>query len=96
MSTIKTILLFLRRTLLFVLIAYWMGFIGFTIEKLAAGGLRAVVGFYIHIAGAPFEWNWKVFLAQQLTILAITLVLCFFEWRLLSARRAADGHGVTR
>jgi hypothetical protein len=64
-----------------LLIAYWVVFISYTIMHLVTGDPGAVVVWYRHIAGAPFQWSWGVFLAQQIGILAITLALCFFGRR---------------
>jgi hypothetical protein len=81
MNSFKMILLLLRRGLLILLILYWVSFIGFTVDKFVVGGPRAVVGYYVHLAGAAFNWRWRVFLAQQIVLLAVTLALCFLELR---------------
>ena len=88
MNAMKTILRSLRRGLMWLLIAYWAVFIGYTIKNLVQGGPEAVVRFYRHIlymhAGAqqvPTEWNWGPFLAAQAVYLAITLALIYFERR---------------
>jgi hypothetical protein len=81
MNLIKIILRLLRRSLIWLLIAYWIVFVSYTIMHLAAGGPGAVVVWYRHIGGMPFRWNWWMFLAGQMVVLAITVTLCFLEWR---------------
>jgi hypothetical protein len=88
MNALKTMLRLLRRGLMWLLIVYWVVFIGYTIKSLIQGGPEAVVRFYRHIfymhAGAlqvPVEWNWGPFLAAQAVYLAITLALILFERR---------------
>ena len=81
MNPFKMILRLLRLGLLWLLIVYWAIFISYTIMHLVTGGPSAVVRWYRHIAGAPFQWNWEAFLAGEMVILATTLVLGFFEWR---------------
>lgn len=68
----------IRRVLIWILLMYWAIFIGYTAVKFFSGGPSAVVVWYRHIARAPFQWDWRVFLAQQAAILTITLALCFF------------------
>jgi len=64
---------------------YWGIFISYTTMHLVTGGPSAVVGWYKHISGAPFQhWSWGKFLAGQIAIFAITLALCYFEWRRLT------------
>lgn len=81
MSILTTIFRFLRRGLLWLLLIYWAIFIGYTAVKLFRGGPSAVVVWYRHMARATFHWNWGTFLAQHSAILAVTLALCFLEWR---------------
>jgi hypothetical protein len=90
MKTLRAILFILRRGLLMVLIVYWFGFIGFTLEKLAVGGPRALIGFYVHISGQVFNWKWPSFLLDQLVILTITLAVYFIDRR---ASKPADTSG---
>ncbi len=78
MNSLKMIFRLLRRGLIWLLIAYWVVFVGYTIMHLVTGGPGAVVVWYRHIAKMPFQWNWGVFLAGQIVILAITVALCFF------------------
>jgi hypothetical protein len=81
MNSFKLIFRLLRRVLAWLLIAYWVVFVSYTIMHLITGGPGGVVVWYRHIARAPFQWNWGVFLAGQMIILAITVVLCIFERR---------------
>jgi hypothetical protein len=86
MSLTKSILRLLRRGLVWLLIAYWVVFLGYTIKNLAMGGPRAVVAWYMHVSyagGLPLQWSWGRFLARQVAILAITLAVC------ISARRSS-------
>jgi hypothetical protein len=76
MKSFKVIFRFLRRFLLWLLVAYWVVFVGYTVTHLITGGPAAVVVWYRHIARMP-QWNWAVFLAGQIIVLAITLTLCF-------------------
>ena len=73
----------ISRGLFWLLAAYWVVFIGYTIKNLVAGGSDAAVVWYRHIAGALFlwQWHWGVFLIQQIATLAITLAAWFFGWR---------------
>jgi hypothetical protein len=90
MSILKNILRFLRRCLLGLLVGYWSIFIGYSVIKLIGGGPSRVLSWYEHIYGTGIhlkgdllvlrEWSWKEFLAYQVIYLAITLILCFFEW----------------
>lgn len=81
MNTFKAILRLLRRGLMWVLIAYWVIFVSYSIMHLVTGGPNGVVVWYRHISRAPFEWNWGVFLAGQMFILAVTVVLFIFGRR---------------
>ena len=80
MNVFKIISRLLLLGLTWLLIAYWVAFIGYTIMRLVTGGPSAVVVWYMHIThvnGAPVQWSWSAFLARQIGILAITLALCF-------------------
>lgn len=81
MNSLKMIFRLLRRGLIWLLIAYWVAFVGYTIMHLVTGGPGAVVVWYKHIARMPFQWNWPVFLAGQMAILTATVLLYFFERR---------------
>lgn len=81
MNTFKAILRVLRRSLMWVLIAYWVIFVSYSMMHLITGGPGAVVVWYRHIARAPFQWNWEMFLAGQMLILAATVAVYFFERR---------------
>jgi len=84
MIIFQVILRALRRVFIWLLGAYWLVFIGYTIKNLVAGGPGAVVGWYKHISHMPglsFRWDWRVFLIQQVVMLAITLMLWFFGRR---------------
>jgi len=89
MIIFQVIFRLLRRGLILLLGTYWVAFVGYTIKNLVAGGPSAVVVWYRHIARA-FPWDWRVFLAQQIVILAITLALCLFE------RRTSDLNGTSK
>ncbi len=78
MNVFRIFLRLLRSGLILWLITYWAIFISYTIMNLATGGPTALVAWYRHIARAPFQWNWRVFLAAQMGILAFTLVVLFF------------------
>ena len=84
-------LLLLRRFLLFWLLLYWVAFVGSTAGKLIQDGPARVVAYYRYTLCEyrlePCQWSWRVFLTIQFTYLAITLLLCFFEWRSLRRRR---------
>ncbi len=90
MKTLKIIIQVLRRSLLGLLIAYWVIFICYTVEKFITGGSSSVVGWYGHIDASVLhrgdewylaKWSWETFLVKQLAILAITLSLHLFEQR---------------
>jgi hypothetical protein len=84
-TVLRTILRFLRATLLWVLLLYWLVFVGYTFEKLATGGREALVAWYAHISAPPllaeFHWNWGLFIAKQAGMAAVTLALLYLEWR---------------
>jgi hypothetical protein len=90
MNFLKLIARLLRRGFLWLFLAYWMMFIGYTVTNFVVGGSSEVVRWYEHIDRNSLQWNWswKRFLARQLLILAITLTLWFFARR--SARRRLD------
>jgi hypothetical protein len=82
MNLFKMIFQLFRRGLVWLFIAYWVCFIGYTIMHLVTGGPGAVVIWYRHISGVPFHsWNWIAFLAGQIGILVITIVVYFFGRR---------------
>ena len=90
MIIFRFILRALRRILIWLLGAYWLVFVSYTIKNLVVGGPGAVVAWYQHISysgGLSFRWDWRVFLAQQAAMLAVTLVLCFFGRRTTARRR---------
>ena len=64
----------------FVLIGYWVVFIGYTIKNFMTGGQLAVETWYRHVSQRPFEtqWGWGVFWAQQAALLLITILVCLF------------------
>jgi hypothetical protein len=77
----QSILRAVRHFLILLLGVYWIVFIGYTIKNLVTGGPNAVVAWYRHLSqasGLSFGWDWRVFLAQQFGMLAITLMLWFF------------------
>ena len=77
------------RGLFWLLLAYWLTFIGYTIKNLATGGPNAAVIWYSHISGEVFKWDWRMFLFRQMVILAITLAAWFFGKR-PSSRKVAN------
>ena len=90
MKTLTMIIRLVRRRLIWILTAYWVTFAFYTAEKFLTGGSVSVVSWYEHIASSFVRrgdawfltpWSWNKFLAQQATILAVTLALYFFEWR---------------
>jgi hypothetical protein len=93
MRLLRNILLFLRLCLLVLLLLYWAAFIGYTIAKFIEGGLGRVAAYYWHVACEnrlePCSMNWGGFWFAQGAYLAITLLLCFFEWRSWRARTPA-------
>ena len=80
MNLIFIILRVVRRIAIWLLTAYWLIFLGYTIRNFVE-----VLGWYKHISGNPFQWHWDVFLLQQIVMLAVTLALYFFERRRGSA-----------
>jgi hypothetical protein len=81
MNSLKAILRLLGRGLMWVLFAYWVILISYSIMHLITGGPSGVVVWYRHISRAPLQWNWGAFLAGQMFILAVTVVLFIFERR---------------
>jgi hypothetical protein len=77
MPALRTI----SRGLFWLLVAYWLVFVGYTIKNLVVGGSDAAVVWYRHISGGAFQWHWGVFFAQQAVILGVTLASRFFGWR---------------
>jgi hypothetical protein len=71
-----------------------MAFIGNTIAKFIEGGLSRVAIYYWHIfcefRQVPCPMNWGAFWFAQGVYLAITLLLCFFEWRSWIVRTPAN------
>jgi len=76
----------ISRALFWLLVAYWVVFIGYTVKNLVAGGPGIAVVWYRHISGGAFQWNWGVFLIQQVVILSVTLASGFFGWRHVNSR----------
>lgn len=74
MGILRRMIRAVLRGLIWLLGAYWIVFLGYTIKNLAAGGPRAVVLWYRHISGATFHWDWRLFLAGQIAMLAITMI----------------------
>ena len=96
MNIFQVIFRLVRRGLILLLGTYWVAFVGYTIKNLVAGGPGAVVVWYRHIAGAAFQWDWRVFLAQQVLTLAITVLLCLFERRILIKERRTSDQSANR
>jgi hypothetical protein len=94
MRLFRNILLFFRLVLLVLLLFYWVIFIGYTVSKYIEGGPARVAAYYWHIACEnrlePCPMNWGAFWFAQGVYLAITLLLCFFEWRSWKARSQAE------
>jgi len=84
MNPIKTVLRLLLGCLFFILIAYWVVFITFTITLFISGGRDRVIHWYMHISsvGIQFRWSWKEFVARHIANLAITVSLYFLMRRL--------------
>ncbi len=81
MRVFKTMLRLVRHTLIWLLGVYWIIFIGYTIKNLVAGGPDAVVAWYKHISrtsALSIHWDWRVFLARQIALVGVTLLLWFF------------------
>jgi hypothetical protein len=91
------IIRFIVRLLFALLVAYWVIFLGYTIEKLTVGRTAAVVGWYQHVS-SPFipiddgrggvgfrvdAWSLRSFLIRQLVILVITAAVAIpvFRWK---------------
>jgi len=93
MRLFREILLFLRRFLLLLLLLYWASFIGYTVAKFVGGGPGRVRSYYeCLMCGStldPCRLHWGAFCFAQGVYLAITLLLCFFEWRTLRAKKQA-------
>lgn len=85
MNLIFIILRMVRRVAIWLLMAYWLVFFGYTIKNFVEGGSTAVLGWYKHISGNPFQWHWGIFLLRQIVMLVLTLALYFFERRRGSA-----------
>lgn len=87
MTTLKKIL----QVLFWFFAAYWAVFIAYTVKNLVAGGPGEVIAWYQHIShtsGLSLHWDWRLFLAQQIVVLATTVILWFLG-RLVSR---AGGH----
>jgi hypothetical protein len=78
------------RGVFWLLLVYWLIFIGYTVKNLVAGGSGAAVIWYRHISGGAVKWDWRVFLLQQGVILAVTLASWFFGRRPVAR---SVGHG---
>ncbi len=81
-SPLFGLILLLGRSLLTLLLAYWILFVVYSIGKMVMGGPGAVVAWYAHIeeeGGVVFlpHWSAAAFLLRQLLILAITAGLWF-------------------
>lgn len=71
----------LRRLVLCFLIFYWFTFVGYTVVYYLKGGTSWVIAWYVHLSGDVFRpWNGKSFLMEEIFILALTLVLAYFQW----------------
>jgi hypothetical protein len=97
LNILRNIVRFSVRFLFALLVAYWLIFLGYTIQKLTVGGTTAVVAWYQHVGsqlipadhgvdGVAFRlrpWSLLSFLTRQLTILVITAVLAVpvFRWK---------------
>jgi hypothetical protein len=89
-------LMLFRNFLLVTLLFYWATFIGYTIAKYIEGGPNKVAAYYWtdyvtcmnNIEPCPMSWG--AFWRDQGGILAITLLLCFFEWRSWRSRTPAN------
>jgi hypothetical protein len=81
MNILKTTLRLLRRGLIWLLVFYWVIFVGYTVKLVVTGGPSAVVAWYEHITGPYLQWSWRVFFIQHGAILAVTVVLCLFGRR---------------
>jgi hypothetical protein len=91
MNFFKMIFKLILGCLFWVLITYWAIFVIYTITYSVKGGPASVIAWYSHIAGMQFHWNWKVFLADQIAILAITVTVFILRRRLrASGTRGPD------
>jgi hypothetical protein len=100
MTVLKMIGRLLRLGILAVFLLYWLCFLGTSLVKLIEGGPSSVVAWYRNTAtwitavdGPPgtvrfiiHDFNWHTFLLAQFVYFAITLLLCFFEWRRMGKR----------
>lgn len=84
MNTLKMILRLLVGCLFWILIAYWVIFVTFTIMLFFSGGTDRVIHWYMHISsvGIQFHWSWKEFIVRQVINLAVTVGLYFLARRL--------------
>lgn len=95
--TLRKLLHFACRLSFAFLVAYWVIFAFYSIEKLIVGGPQELVGWYQHISsplistndgrgGVGFRvlpWGLGTFLARQALVLAITVALALpvFRWK---------------
>ncbi len=101
MKLFRIILRLARRVLLSVLLVYWAIFIGNSAVRLVTGGPSRVAVWYQQTFRAPIisgeckgdtftfffpHWGWGLFWTRQCVLLAITLLMCFIEWRSLRNR----------
>jgi hypothetical protein len=96
MKALKTILHLVMQGFLMLLLFYWAIFAGNTLVRLFSGGPARVIAWYKHIDGSPIQWDqgalvlpvwdWRLFVARESMILAITLGLCYLEWRVLQKK----------
>lgn len=90
-SVFKTVVQLIRRGLLCLVLIYWACLIGNSVVKLIEGGPSRVIALYRYLGawvvsgtGGTFvihKFDWRQCLAIQFFYLAVTLALCFFEWR---------------
>jgi fructose-specific phosphotransferase system IIC component len=88
MNFLKMILQLILSCLFWVLIIYWLIFVIYTIMCFVRGGPVSVIAWYSHIATMQFHWNRRVFLADQIAILAITVTVFILRRRLRDWRVA--------
>jgi hypothetical protein len=97
LNIFRNIIRFIVRFSFALLVAYWVIFLGYTIEKLTVGGTTAVVGWYRHVSsplipmddgrgGVGFRvepWSLWSFLMRRLLILVTTAALAVpvFRWK---------------
>ena len=79
------------RLLFWLLVAYWLIFVSYTIKNFVVGGASAAVAWYRYIDQGLFQWHWGTFLIRQIVILAITLTTWFFGWRPTGGGPRSDG-----